>query len=54
MLELVDELVAGTATSGGGGSAPAVIEELNVTPSTSAQTITAPSGTDGYSQPLGP
>ena len=33
---------------GGGGSAP-VIEELNVTPSTSAQTITAPSGTDGYS-----
>lgn len=49
MLELVDELVAGTATSGGGGSAPAVIEELNVTPSTSAQTITAPSGTDGYS-----
>ena len=32
----------------GGGSAP-VIDELNVTPSTSAQTITAPSGTDGYS-----
>lgn len=30
--------------------APApVIDELNVTPSTSAQTITAPSGTDGYS-----
>lgn len=33
---------------GGGGSAP-VIEELNVTPTTSAQTITAPRGTDGYS-----
>lgn len=32
----------------GGGSTP-VIDELNITPSTSAQTITAPSGTDGYS-----
>ena len=32
----------------GGGSAP-VIDELNVTPSTSAQTITAPTGVDGYS-----
>lgn len=31
-----------------GGSAP-VICGLNVTPTTSAQTITAPSGTDGYS-----
>lgn len=31
-----------------GGSTP-VIDELNVTPSTSAQTITAPSGVDGYS-----
>lgn len=31
-----------------GGSAP-VIEPLSVTPTTSAQTITAPSGTDGYS-----
>ena len=31
-----------------GGSAP-VIDELNVTPSTSAQVITAPEGTDGYS-----
>ena len=30
-----------------GGSA--VIAELNVTPTTSAQTITAPEGTDGYS-----
>ena len=52
----------GTVTSGGGssqlatdiatiptgGSAP-VITSLNVTPTTSAQTITAPSGTDGYS-----
>ena len=37
-----------TAALAGGGSAP-VIEELNVTPSTSAQTITAPEGTDGYS-----
>ena len=33
--------------STGGGSA--TIEELNVTPSTSAQTITASGGTDGYS-----
>ena len=33
---------------GGGGGAP-VIDELNVTPSTSAQTITAPEGVDGYS-----
>lgn len=39
--------VKATADSGG-GSAP-VIDELNVTPSTSAQVITAPSGTDGYS-----
>lgn len=31
-----------------GGSSP-VITSLNVTPTTSAQTITAPSGTDGYS-----
>lgn len=37
-----------SATLYGGGSTP-VIEELNVTPSTSAQTITAPEGTDGYS-----
>ena len=33
---------------GGGGGTP-VIDELNVTPSTSAQTITAPTGVDGYS-----
>lgn len=32
----------------GAGSAP-VVEPLNVTPTTSAQTITAPTGTDGYS-----
>ena len=37
-----------TATLVGGGSAP-VIDELNVTPSTSAQTITASGGVDGYS-----
>ena len=37
-----------TASLAGGGSAP-VIDELNVTPSTSAQTIRAPEGTDGYS-----
>lgn len=37
-----------TASLHGGGSAP-VIDELNVTPSTSAQVITAPEGTDGYS-----
>lgn len=34
-----------TATLAGG----AKVEELNVTPTTSAQTITAPEGTDGYS-----
>ena len=33
---------------GGGGGSP-VIDELNVTPSTSAQTITASGGVDGYS-----
>lgn len=49
MIELIDELVAGTATSGGSGGSAPVIDELNVTPSTSAQTITAPEGTDGYS-----
>ena len=37
-----------TATLYGGGSDP-VIAELNVTPTTSAQLITAPEGTDGYS-----
>lgn len=36
-----------TPSKGSGGGA--VIESLSVTPSTSAQTITAPSGTDGYS-----
>ena len=37
----------GTIPTGGGGSP--VITSLTVAPSTSAQTITAPSGTDGYS-----
>lgn len=37
-----------TATLAGGAPDP-VIAELNVTPTTSAQTITAPEGTDGYS-----
>ena len=37
-----------TAVLAGGAPDP-VIAELNVTPSTSAQTITAPEGTDGYS-----
>lgn len=41
-------VVLTASLAGGGGSAP-VIDELNVTPSTSAQTITAPEGTDGYS-----
>lgn len=41
-------VVLTASLAGGGGSTP-VIEELNVTPSTSAQTITAPTGTDGYS-----
>lgn len=40
--------VSFTANIAGGGSAP-VIDELNVTPSTSTQVITAPTGTDGYS-----
>jgi hypothetical protein len=46
-MELVKEIYMGAATpeSGGGGN----IESLNVTPSTSAQTITASGGTDGYS-----
>jgi hypothetical protein len=48
-MQIIESAVyMGAATPGqGGGSAP-VIDELNVTPSTSAQTITAPEGTDGY------
>ena len=42
------QLATDIATIPSGGSAP-VITSLNVTPSTSSQTITAPSGTDGYS-----
>lgn len=42
------QLATDIATIPSGGSAP-VIESLSVTPTTSAQTITAPSGTDGYS-----
>lgn len=42
------KLFVKVTTDSGGGSTP-VIDELNVTPSTSAQVITAPSGTDGYS-----
>lgn len=41
--------VAKPASGGGGGGSTPVIESLSVTPSISAQTITAPSGTDGYS-----
>lgn len=49
MVAIVSEKIyLGSAKPGSGGSAP-VIDELNVTPSTSAQVITAPSGTDGYS-----
>lgn len=43
-----DNLATCIGTISGGGSSP-VITSLNVTPTTSAQTITAPSGTDGYS-----
>lgn len=38
----------GLGTMNDQGGVPAVIEELNVTPSISAQTITAPTGVDGY------
>lgn len=49
MLELIDGIYLGNAQPDSGGGSSPVIEELNVTPSTSSQTITAPSGTDGYS-----
>lgn len=42
------QLATDIATIPSGGSAP-VITSLSVTPTTSTQTITAPSGTDGYS-----
>lgn len=41
-------LATAIASIPSGGSAP-VITSLSITPTTSAQTITAPSGTDGYS-----
>lgn len=44
-----DVVYLGKATPGSGGGGGAVIDALNVTPSTSAQTITASGGTDGYS-----
>lgn len=43
----VDSITPSKGNSGG-GSVP-IIDELNITPTTSAQTITAPEGTDGYS-----
>ena len=43
-----DNLATAIESIPSGGSAP-VIESLNVTPTTSSQTISAPSGTDGYS-----
>ena len=47
-MQIIENAVyMGAATPGTGGAA--VIDTLNVTPSTSAQTITAPEGTDGYS-----
>lgn len=47
MLKFSEGIYMGTAKPSGGGSAP-VIEELNVTPTTSAQVITAGEGVDGY------
>ena len=42
------EILGVTGNYSGGGASP-VIDSLNVTPTTSAQQITAPEGTDGYS-----
>ena len=47
-LTITNKVYLGKAVPDSGGSAP-VIDELNVTPSTSPQQITAPQGTDGYS-----
>ena len=51
MISITDKIYVGTAApeGGGGGGGSAVIEELNVTPTTSAQVITAGEGVDGYS-----
>lgn len=49
MLELIDGIYLGNAQPDSGGGSSPVIEELNVTPSTSSQIITAPSEIDGYS-----
>lgn len=49
MLKFEEELYMGTAKPSGGGGGSAVIEELNVTPTISAQVITAGEGVDGYS-----
>lgn len=47
-LTITNKVYLGKAVPDSGGSAP-VIDELNVTPSTSPQQITATGGTDGYS-----
>lgn len=47
-MQIIENAVYMGAAKPGQGGAP-VIDTLNVTPTTSAQTITAPSGTDGYS-----
>lgn len=48
MITLVDNIYVGKAEPDSGGGSAAVIEELNVTPTTSAQVISATSGVDGY------
>lgn len=49
MVVINKEIYLGAAKPGSSGGSAPVIDELNVTPSTSSQTITAPAGTDGYS-----